>query len=125
MNLDKFAIGVIAPLLVKRRLRRSRTNYRVGGPSKDRSDTAGRHDGCIRRKRTHFHRSQIHRANAPADPIGIEYGREKFPVLELFDLAFRLVVAHLLVERIEKLLSGAGPGDLGAIVEPASDAAEV
>ena len=43
----------------------------------------------------------------------------------LGDLAFGLVAAHLLVERVEKLLAGGGAGKRGAVVERAAEAAEV
>ncbi len=41
------------------------------------------------------------------------------------DLAFGLVAANLLVERVEKLLSGGGAGEGSAVVERAAEAAEI
>ena len=46
-------------------------------------------------------------------------------MLELADLAFGFVAAHLLVERVEKLLAGGGAGEGGAVEERAAEAAEV
>ena len=46
-------------------------------------------------------------------------------MLELLDLAFRLVAAHLFVERVEKLLPGGGAGECGAVVERPAEAAEI
>ena len=43
----------------------------------------------------------------------------------LRDLAFGLVAAHLLVERVEQLLAGGRAGEGGAVVERAAEAAEV
>ncbi len=40
-------------------------------------------------------------------------------------LAFGLVAAHLLVERVEQLLAGGGAGEGGAVVERAAEAAEI
>ena len=93
--------------------------------AEDRADTAGGDDDGVGREGTHFHGAQIHGANAAADAVGIEHGGEEFPVLELSNLAFGLVPAHLLVERVEKLLAGGGAGEGGAVVERATEAAEV
>ena len=57
--------------------------------------------------------------------LSVEHGGEKFPVLVLLDLAFGLVAANLLVERVEKLLAGGRSGKGGAVVESATEAAEV
>jgi hypothetical protein len=46
-------------------------------------------------------------------------------VLVLLYFAFGFVAAHLLVERVEKLLAGGGSGEGGAVVERAAEAAEV
>ena len=50
---------------------------------------------------------------------------EKLPAFVFFDFAFGFVAAHLLVERVEKLLAGRGSGEGGAVVEGATEAAEV
>ena len=57
--------------------------------------------------------------------FGVEDGGEKLPALVLLDLAFGLVAADLLVERVEQLLAGGGAGEGGAVVERAAEAAEV
>jgi hypothetical protein len=64
-------------------------------------------------------------AQMPRQVASVEHGREKLPVLVLLYLAFGLVAAHLLVERVEKLLAGGGSGEGGAVVERASEAAEI
>ncbi len=46
-------------------------------------------------------------------------------MLVLFYFALGLVAANLLVERVEKLLTGGGSGKGGAVIERASEAAEV
>jgi hypothetical protein len=46
-------------------------------------------------------------------------------VLVLLHLAFGLVAADLLVERVKKLLAGGGSGERGAVIERAAEAAEV
>ncbi len=125
MNLDELAVGVIAALLIERRLRRSGADHRVGRLAEDRADAAGGNDDGVGREGADFHGAQIHGADAAADAVGIEHRGEKFPVLELRDLAFGLVAAHLLVERVEKLLAGGGAGEGGAVVERAAEAAEV
>ncbi len=46
-------------------------------------------------------------------------------MLELLHFAFGFVAAHLLIERVEQLLSGGGAGESGAVVERAAKAAEI
>ena len=106
-------------------MRRSGADDRVGGAAEDGAVAAGGDDDGVGGEGANFHGAQIHGANAAADAIGIEHGGEKFPVLEFADFAFGLVAAHLLVERVEKLLAGGGAGEGGAIEERASEAAEV
>jgi len=53
--------------------------------------------------------------------IGIEHSGKKFPVLELLDLALRLVTPHLLVESVQQLLPCGRAGERGAIVERAAE----
>ena len=73
----------------------------------------------------HFHGVQIHGSDAAADAVAVEHGGEKFPVLELLDLAFGFVAADLLIKRVKQLLSGGRPGEGGSVVERAAKAAEV
>src|SRR5450755_977141 len=46
-------------------------------------------------------------------------------MLEFADFAFGLVTAHLLIERVEKLLAGSGASEGGAVEECPTEAAEV
>src|SRR6185312_6249516 len=103
MDLYELTVSVVAALLVKRRLRRSGTDHRVRRPAKDGAVAAGGDDDGVGGEGAHFHGAQIHGANTAADAVGIEHGREKFPVLEFPHLAFGLVAANLLIERVEKL----------------------
>ncbi len=64
-------------------------------------------------------------ADAAADAVVVEDGGEELPAFVLGDLAFGLVAADLLVERVEELLAGGGAGEGGALVERAAEAAEV
>ena len=57
--------------------------------------------------------------------ITIQNRAQEFPVLELGDLAFRFVAAHLLVQSVEQLLAGSGSGKCGAMVERAAKPAEI
>ncbi len=125
MHLNELAVRVIAALLIKRRLRRSRTHHRISGLAKDGANAAGGNDEGVGGEGAYFHRPQIHRANATADALPVENGREKLPVLVLLHLAFALVTANLLVERVEKLLPGGRSGESGAVVERAAKAAEI
>ncbi len=68
-------------------------------------------------------RSMAH--DAAAGALGVEDGGEKLPAFVLGDFAFGLVAADLLVERVEELLAGGGAGEGGAVVEGATEAAEV
>ena len=125
MDLNELAVGVIASLLIERRLRRTGADHRVRGPAENGAVAAGGDDDGVGREGANFHGAQIHGANAATDAVGIEHGGEKFPVLELADFAFGLVAAHLFVERVEKLLAGGGAGEGGAIEERAAEAAEI
>ena len=117
MHLDKFAVRVIGALLIERRLRRSGTHNRVCGLAEDRAVAAGGNDDGIGRERTHFHRAQVHRADAAADAVSVEHGREELPVLVFLNFAFGLVAPDLLIERIKKLLPGRRAGKGCAVVQ--------
>src|SRR6266446_4836508 len=125
MNLNELAVRVVTALLIESRLRRSRAHHRVGGLAEDGANAAGCDDDGVGREGAHFHRSQIHRADAAANAVRVEHGRKKLPVLVLLYLAFGFVTADLLVESIEKLLAGGCSGERGAIIERASKAAKI
>ena len=125
VNLNKLAVSVEAPLLIKRRLRRSRTNHRIRRLAKDRADSAGRNNDCVGRERAHLHRAQIHRAYPATHPVPIQHRRQEFPVLVLLNLAFRLVSPDLLVQRIEQLLPGRRSGKGGAVVQSPAKPPEI
>src|SRR6266498_3529774 len=57
--------------------------------------------------------------------VRVKHGGKKFPRLVLRDFAFGLVPSHLLIERVEKLLTGGGPGESCAVVERAAETAEI
>src|SRR3989441_2897800 len=125
MNLDELAIRVVAALLVQSRLRRSGADNGVGGLSEDRANAASGDDDRIGRKGAHFHAAQIHGADAAANAVAVEHGGEKFPVLVLCNFAFGFVTAHLLIERVKKLLAGGGASEGGAVVKRASKTTEI
>ena len=76
-------------------------------------------------KALELHGAQVHGRDAARHAFGVDDGGEKLPALVLLDLAFGLVAAHLLVERVEQLLAGGGAGKRGAVVERAAEAAEI
>src|SRR5262249_27033340 len=82
-------------------------------------------DDGIGREGTDLHGPQIHGADAATDAIRIEHRAQKFPVLIFLDATFRLVAPDLLIESVEKLLSGGGAGECGAIVESAAEASKI
>src|SRR6266849_10517841 len=125
MDLNELPIRVVAPLLIQRRLCRSRANDRIRALTKNCADATGRDDHRVRREGTHFHRAQIHCTNATANPIRIQHRRKKFPRLELRYLAFRLITSHLLIERIKKLLAGSRPSKCCPMMQSASEASEI
>src|SRR5215469_6493747 len=55
----------------------------------------------------------------------VETGGEELPTFVLGDLALRLIAPYLLIERVQKLLTGGGSGEGGAIVERTTETAEV
>ena len=76
-------------------------------------------------KRAQLHRAQIQRGDAARHALRVEHGGEKLPALVLLHLAFGLVAAHLLVERVQQLLSRGGAGKGGAVVKRSAKAAEI
>ena len=125
MHLDEFAVRVERALLIQSRLRRSGADDRVRGLAEDRANAAGRNDHGLRREGVNLHRAQVHRANAAANLFVVQHGREELPVLVLLYLAFRLIAANLLVECVEKLLSGGRAGKSRAVEQRAAEAAEI
>src|SRR5450631_1819110 len=125
MDLNEFAIRVVAALLVERGLRRSRAHNRIRGLAEDGAAAARGNNNGVGREGAHFHCPEIHRADAAADAVRVEHGREKLPVLVLLHLDFGLVAANLLVERVEKLLASGGSSERSAVIERAAEAAEV
>ena len=125
MDLDEFAVGVVRALLEDGGLRRAGADDGVGALAEDGADAAGGEDDGVGREGAQLHGAQVERGDAAADALGVEDGGEEFPAFVLLDLAFGFVAAHLLVERVEKLLAGGGAGKGGAVVERAAEAAEV
>src|SRR5215471_6333004 len=124
MNLDELAVGVITALLIERRLGRARAHDGVRGLAEDRAYAAGTDDDGVRGEGANFHGTQVHGADAAAHAVGVEYCRQKLPVLVLFNFALGLVAAHLLIERVEKLLAGGSAGKCCPVVERSAEAAE-
>src|SRR5580700_4012460 len=125
MNLNKLAVGVITALLVERRLCRTCAHDRVRRLAKDRPNAASGDDDGVGREGADFHAAQIHGADATADAVSVEYGREELPVLVLLYLAFGFIAADLLIKCVEKLLAGGCTGEGSAVVECPAEAAEI
>ena len=60
---------------------------------------------------------------AAAPPGVVDNGGEKVPKLVLADLPLDLEPPHLLIESVEELLAGRGPGEGGPLVERPTEAA--
>ncbi len=125
VHLNEFAIRVERALLIERALRGPGAYNRVRRLPENHADPAGGHDYRISREGAHFHRAQIHRADAAANLISVQYRGEEFPVLELVNLTFGLVATHLLVERIEKLLTGRRTRKSRPVEERSAEATEI
>ncbi len=97
----------------------------VGALAEDGAVAAGGEDDGVGGEGAQLHGAQVHRGDAAGDALGVEDGGEELPAFVLVDFAFGLVAAHLLVERVEKLLAGGGAGERGAVIERAAEAAEV
>ena len=72
-----------------------------------------------------LHGAEVHGDDAAAGAFAVEDGGEELPAFVLGDFAFGFVAADLFVEGVEELLAGGGSGEGGAVVEGASEAAEV
>src|SRR5690349_341369 len=117
MDLDEFAVSIEAALLVERGLRGAGADHRIGRLAEDRADAACGHNDGISGEGADLHGAKIDSTNATAGAIPIEHRAQKFPVLIFGDLAFRLVAAHLLIERVKQLLPGGGSRKRRAMVE--------
>ena len=125
MDLDKFAVSVIGALLIESRLRGAGADDGVGGFAEDGADAPGGDDEGVAGEGAEFHGTEIHGADAAADTVLIEDRGEEFPAFVFGDATFGFEAADLLVECVEELLSGGRAGEGGAVVEGASEAAEV
>ncbi len=125
MDLNEFAVGVEGALLEDSGLRRSGADDGVGALAEERAYAAGGEDDCVGGECAEFHGAEVHRSDAAADAFGVDDGGEKFPAFVLFDFAVGLVAADLLVERVEKLLTGGGAGECGAVIKSATESAEI
>ena len=125
MNLDELAVRVFRALLVAGGDGAAGADHRVRRLAEDQTRSTGRDDHGVGRKRFQLERLQVHRDQAAAHLMVVENERQHFPVLELSDLAADFVTAHLLVERVKKLLAGRGAGESRAVMFRAAEAAEV
>ena len=116
VNLDELAVGVKRALLIKRRLRRPGADHRLRGLAEDqrRLPPVAMITASAGKQRTSIVRRSM--AQMPRQTrVSVENRREKLPALVLRDLAFRLVAAYLLVERVEQLLAGGRAGEGRAV----------
>src|SRR5215472_3986228 len=125
MNLDEFAVSVIAALLVQSGLCRAGAHHGIGRLAEDGANTAGGHDESVPRKSADLHAAQVHGADTAADAVAVEHGAQELPSFVLRNAAFGFAAADLLIERVEKLLAGGGAGKGRAMVESAAEAAKV
>ncbi len=126
MDLDELAVGVEAALLIERGLRRAGADDGIGGLAED--GAACRRWQMMMASAGKVRISMVRRSMAlmPRQTCcAVEDGGEELPVLVLGYFAFGFVAADLLVEGVEKLLAGGGSGEGGAVIEGASEAAEV
>src|SRR6202007_2008722 len=72
-----------------------------------------------------LHRSQVHRANAATDAISVEHRRQKLPVLVFLYFAFGLIPPHLLIQRVQKLLTSRRARERGAVIQGSTETAEI
>src|SRR6266496_4192885 len=106
MNLNKLTVRILRALLVARGNSTARADHRIGRLAKDQARPTSCHDHSIGRKGFQLERLEVHRNEAATDLMIVEYQRHHLPVLKLSDLAVHFVAPHLLVERVEQLLSG-------------------
>src|SRR5271167_767188 len=125
MHLDELAIRVVRALLINSRLCRAGADHRVGALAEDGPDTAGSENDRVGREGADLHGPQVHCTDAAAELAAVEHGGEKLPAFILLHLAFGLIAADLLVERVEKLLAGGRAGKSGAMEECSAEAAKV
>ncbi len=138
VDLHELAVAVAGPLLVRGARGRPGVDHAVGRAPEDDARAAGREAHRVGRERLEGGRLQVLGDEAAADAFVVEDQRDEVPPLHLADHllardAVALVVldfdglpaAHLLVERVEKLLPGGRSGESGAVKERPAEAAEV
>ena len=125
VDLDELAVGVVCALLEDGRLRGAGADDGVGAFAEDGAVAAGGENNGVGRKDSQLHCSQVQRGDAAGCAFGVEHGGEKLPAFVFLNLAFGLVAANLLVERIEQLLAGGCARESRAVIERAAEAAEV
>src|SRR6185369_1767402 len=114
MNLNEFAVGIVHALLKQSGLRRASADNGICRAAKNGADAAGAENNRVGCEGAQFHGAQIHGADTAADAGVIDYGGKKSVAFVLFYFAFGFVAADLLVESVEKLLSGGRASEGGA-----------
>ena len=124
MDLDEFAISVERPLRVELRSHVARVDGRVRRLAEDGAAPTRCHHHRVCRECADLHGSEVLRNDALAYAF-IEDGRDERPELIAAHHARYLLRAHLLVERVEQLLTGGRTCECGTAFLRATESAQV
>jgi hypothetical protein len=125
MDLDELAVGITSPLLVAGGNGATRACHRIGGLSEDQSRPAGRDNNGVGLERLEFQRPKVHGHKAAANLVAVEDKRKHLPAFVFVHAAHHLELAHLLIQSIQKLLAGGGPGKRGTVMQRAAEPAKI
>ena len=117
MDLNHFRITQPGTGLIAAGSRASGADHRHRALAVHHPATAGRHHDRISTKWLDLHRPHVLCDDSLTYTAFIEYRPEELPELILFDFAVCLETAGLLIERVEKLLTGGRAGKVGAFEE--------
>ena len=123
VNLDELTVSVGRSGLVNAADRAACADHRHRRAAVDEAAATGGEDHRIGRERAELHRDHVLADRAAAAPGVVDDGGEKVPELVLADLPLDLEPPHLLIEGVEELLTGRGPGEGCPLVEGPTEAA--
>ena len=120
MNLDKLAIGVKRPGGVAAARSAARADHRHRRATKDKTAATRGDNHGVGWKRPELHRDEILADRTAAPARVIDHGLQKIPELPLLHLASNFPPPHLLIQGIEKLLTGRRTSKGSPLVERAT-----
>lgn len=124
VDLHHFGVSVVDALLVADGNRRAGIDDGVGGSAEDDSVSAGTHDHGVGRERFDGHVTEVLGDDSFSNVFRIFDEANEIPAFIFFDGAAGFKSSHLLIEGVQKLLSGGGAGVCGSVLERSAESSE-